>query len=115
MLVRPRVIGQHALGLERKERLYPIELPSTVEDEDEFEIELPSGYAIDDVPEPKKIDSSFASYQSEFNVNGSRITYKRKFVNRALEIPTDKLAEFRSFQNQIAEDENAVVVLKKVN
>jgi hypothetical protein len=115
MLVRPRVIGQHALGLERKERLYPIELPSTVEDEDEFEIELPSGYAIDDVPEPKKIDSSFASYQSEFNVDGSKITYKRKFVNRALEIPTDKIAEFRSFQNQIAEDENAVVVLKKVN
>jgi hypothetical protein len=113
MLVRPRVLGQHALGLEKKERKYPIELGSTALDDDEFEIEIPSGYVVDDVPEPKKIDSSFASYESHFNVSGSKITYKRTFINRALEISPDKIAEFRTFQNQIADDENAVVVLKK--
>lgn len=115
LIVRPRILGQYAFALEKKERQYPVELNSTAEDDDIYEIEIPSGYSVDDVPEPKKLDSSFASYQSEFNIAGSKITYKRKFVNRALEIPTDKLAEFRSFQNQIAEDENAVVVLKKVN
>jgi hypothetical protein len=115
MLVRPRVLGQHAVGLEKKERKYPIELGSTALDDDEFEIEIPSGYVVDDVPEPKKIDSSFASYESHFNVSGSKITYKRTFINRALEISPEKIAEFRTFQNQIADDENAVVVLKKAN
>jgi hypothetical protein len=114
LIVRPRVLGQYAFALEKKDRQYPIELNSTAEDDDTYEIEIPPGYAVDDVPEPKKLDSSFASYQSHFDVSGSTITYKRTFINRALEIPTDKIAEFRSFQNQIAEDENAVVVLKKV-
>ena len=43
------------------------------------------------------------------------LIYKRTFINRALEVPTDKIAEFRAYQLRIAEDENSVVVLKKVN
>jgi hypothetical protein len=115
MLVRPRVIGRLAFGLEKKERKYPIELTSTSRDDDEFTIEIPAGYAIDDMPDSTKAESSFGTYESHIEKNGSKIVYKRTFINRALEVPTDKIAEFRAFQNRIAEDENAVVVLKKVN
>ena len=115
MLVRPRVIGRIAYGLERKERKYPIELSSTSRDDDEYTIEIPAGYAIDDMPDSTKAESSFGTYESHIEKNGSKIVYKRTYINRALEVPTDKIAEFRAFQNRIAEDENAVVVLKKVN
>jgi hypothetical protein len=115
MLVRPRVLGHLSLVLEKKERKYPIELTSTSRDDDEYTIEIPAGYAIDDMPEPIKAESSFGTYESHIQKDGSKIIYKRTFISRALEIPTDKIAEFRAFQNRIAEDENAVVVLKKVN
>ncbi len=115
MLVRPRVIGRLALGLEKKERKYAIELPYTLRDDDEFTIEIPAGYAIDDMPDSTKAESSFGTYESHIEKSGSKIIYKRTFINRALEVPTDKIAEFRAFQNRIAEDENAVVVLKKLN
>jgi transglutaminase-like putative cysteine protease len=115
MLVRPRVIGRLALGLEKKERKYSIELHSTSRDDDEFAIEIPAGYVIDDLPEPIKAESSFGTYESHINKEGSKIIYKRTFINRSLEVPKDKIAEFRAFQNRIAEDESAVVVLKKAN
>jgi hypothetical protein len=115
MLVRPRVIGRLAFGLEKKERKYPIELHSTLLDDDQFDIEIPQGYVIDDMPDPMKADSSFGTYESHIEKAGSKIIYKRTFINRSLEIPKDKIAEFRAFQNRIAEDENAVVVLKKTN
>ncbi len=115
MLVRPRVLGRLAIGLDKKPRRYPIEMPSTTRDDDEYTIEIPAGYTIDDMPEPMKAESSFASYESHCEKQGSKIVYKRTYINRAMEIGTDKIAEFRAFQNHIAEDENAVVVLKKVN
>ncbi len=115
MLVRPRVLGVYALGLDRKERQYPVVLPATERNDDEYDIEIPAGYVVDDVPESKKVKSPFGSYESEIKVEGSKIHYKRTYISRALEIPTDQIAEFRSFQSQIAEDENAVVVLKKTN
>jgi hypothetical protein len=115
MLVRPLVIGRLAYGLEKKQRKYPVELPYTSRDDDEFSIEIPAGYVIDDMPDSTKVESSFGTYQSHIEKNGSKIVYKRTFINRALEIPPDKIAEFRAYQNRIAEDENAVVVLKKTN
>jgi transglutaminase-like putative cysteine protease len=113
MLVRPRVIGRVTIPLEKKERKYPIELHATSRDDDEYAIEIPSGYIVDDMPEPTKVESSFGLYESHIEKDGSKIIYKRTYVNRALEIPKDKIAEFRDFQNRIALDENAVVVLKK--
>ncbi len=62
-----------------------------------------------------KVDSGFGTYESQIKVTGSKISYKRTYVSKTLEVPTDKLAEFRAFQNRIAEDENSVVVLKKGN
>jgi hypothetical protein len=113
MLLRPRVLGKVSFGLEKKQRKYPIELNGMSRHEDEYEIDIPSGYAIDDMPEPTRIESSFGTYESHIDKGEGKIVYKRTFISRALEIPTDKMAEFRTFNNRIAEDENAVVVLKK--
>ena len=115
LLVRPRVIGRDSMGLEKKERKYPIELPSIVRIDEEYTIDIPVGYVVDDMPSPMKVESSFAAYESHIETDKSKLIYKRTFINRALEIPTNKIAEFRNFQLRIAEDENSVVVLKKVN
>jgi len=113
--VRPRVIGRDSMGLEKKERKYPIELRSTVRIDEEYTIDIPAGYVVDDMPSPMKAESSFGAYESHIESDKSKLIYKRTFINRALEIPTDKIPEFRTFQLRIAEDENSVVVLKKVN
>jgi hypothetical protein len=115
LLFRPRVIGRFAFGLEKKERKYPLVFDGTYRFENEYEIEIPAGYEIDDLPASMKADSAFGTYESHIETKGSKIIYKRTYVRRALEVPTDKIAEFRAFNDRIAADESSVVVLKKVN
>jgi hypothetical protein len=54
LLVRPRVLGVKSWGLlETKEpRRFPIEFEGPVLDTDTFEITIPAGYVVDDLPPP---------------------------------------------------------------
>src|SRR5262249_34764075 len=81
LLVRPRVIGSKARGiLETKEpRQFPIEFEGPVRDEDKFEITLPPGYEVDELPPPVDVDYGFASYHSKTEAKGNVIGYTRTF------------------------------------
>ena len=54
LLVRPRVLGEESSGLlETKEpRKFPIEFEGPLRDTDSFEITVPAGYEVDDLPAP---------------------------------------------------------------
>ena len=113
MLVRPRVLGEQSSYVENKPRHYAIELGRTAREIDDYEIEIPKGYAVDDVPYPAKIDVGFASYQSKIEVNGSKLHYWREYIVRDLSIPPEKYAEWVRLQGVIGADETAAVVLKR--
>lgn len=113
MLVRPRVIGEKGFALERKPRLLPFQFQRTSHETDTFEIELPKEYTVEDVPEPVKLDAGFATYQSKFEVDGSKIRYWREFVRHDVLIKPERTEELRKFLGAIGADEAAVVVLKR--
>ena len=114
MLVRPRVMGENSFDLDRrKPRLYPVVFEGTTKETDVYEIELPQGYAVDDVPEPTKVDAGFASYESKFEVAGSKLKYSREYTRRDIQISAERLPELRKFEGAIGADEMAAVVLKK--
>jgi Domain of Unknown Function with PDB structure (DUF3857)/Transglutaminase-like superfamily len=114
LLVRPRVIGSMGLGfLETKEaRKFPIELEEPTRDTDTFEITIPAGYAVDDLPPPVDADYSFASYHSKTVVNGNVVGYTRTFEVKELSVPVSKAEDLRKFYRIIASDERNTVVLK---
>jgi hypothetical protein len=116
LLVRPRVLGTKALGLlETKEpRLFPIEFEGPVRDTDEFEISLPPGYQVDDLPPPVDADFGFASYHSKSEVDGNVIRYTRSFEVKELSVPVSRSAELKKFYRIIASDERNTAVLKPV-
>jgi hypothetical protein len=114
ILVRPRVIGSKADAvLETKDpRKFPIEFEGPVRDEDRFDIALPPGYTVDDVPPPVDADYSFASYHSKTEVKGNVIGYTRTFEVKELSVPVSKAEELKKFYRIIASDERNTVVLK---
>src|SRR3984957_7159456 len=67
LLVRPRVIGYESQNfMETKEaRKYPVEFAGPWRNTDTFEIALPAGYEVDDLPPAVNADYSFASYHSK--------------------------------------------------
>jgi len=115
MLVRPRVMGEKSFDLDhRKPRKYPVVFDGTSKETDVYDIELPQGYAVDDIPEPTKIDVDFASYQSKIEVHGSNLRYSREYISRNVQIGPERIADLRKFEGAIGADEMAAVVLKKI-
>jgi hypothetical protein len=114
MLVRPRVLGTKATGLleTREPRNFPVEFDAPARDVDTFEITLPPGYVVDELPPPVDVDYSFASYHSKTEVKGNVIDYSRTFEIKELSVPTDKAQELRKFYRIIATDERSAAVLR---
>ena len=114
LLVRPRVLGNKAYGfLETKEpRKFPVEFEGPARDTDIFEITIPAGYEVDDLPPPVDADYGFASYHSKTEVKGNVIDYTRTFEVKELSVPVSRSEELRKFYRIIAGDERNTVVLK---
>jgi hypothetical protein len=113
LLVRPRVLGSVAQHFDDKPRKVPIELEATGRWRDSYDIELPAGYSVDELPDPVSVDTDFASYHSATTAKGNLLHYEREYVVRMVELPAGRAADFRKFESAIVEDERASAVLKK--
>jgi Domain of Unknown Function with PDB structure (DUF3857)/Transglutaminase-like superfamily len=114
LLVRPRVLGVKARGLlETKEpRRFAVEFEGPVQDTDRFQITLPTGFVVDELPPPVDADYSFASYHSKTEATGSVIAYTRTFEVKELSVPVSQSEELKKFYRIIASDERNTAVLK---
>jgi hypothetical protein len=116
LLVRPRVLGNKAFNFfEGKEpRKFPFEFEGPARDVDTFEIAIPPGYEVDDMPAAVNADYSFASYHSKTEVSGGVIRYTRTFEVKELSVPVDRADELKRFDRAITGDERNTVVLKAI-
>lgn len=114
LLLRPRVVGSKSSGiLETKEpRKFPVEFEGPVRDTDSFEITIPTGYEVDDLPPPVDSEYSFASYHSRTEAKGNVIHYTRTFEVKELSVPVEKAEELKKFYRIVASDERNTAVLK---
>jgi transglutaminase-like putative cysteine protease len=113
MLVRPRVIGSYSRSFDSKPRTLPINLVATGHWHDSYDITLPPGYVVDEMPDPASIDLDFASYHSSISVKGNQLHYDREYIVRQVELPPDKADDFRRLESAIVADERGTAVLKK--
>jgi Domain of Unknown Function with PDB structure (DUF3857)/Transglutaminase-like superfamily len=114
LLMRPRVLGSKSSGiLETKEpRKFPIEFDGPVRDVDQFEITLPPGFEIEELPPPVDAEFGFASYHSKTETTGNVVKYTRIFEVKELSVPVSKAEELKKFYRIIANDERTNAVLK---
>lgn len=113
LLVRPRVLGEKAGTLENKPRKYAYEFDSTSLQSDVFEITLPAGYQIDELPEPAEVKFPFAEYRSKIEANGNVLKYHREYKIKETFVPADKITDLKRLFSEINNDERNVAVLKK--
>jgi len=94
LLVRPCVLGSKSWSvLETKEpRNFPIEFEGPSRDTDSFDIVLPTGYEVDELPPPMDVDYSFGSYHSKTEASGQVLHYTRSMEIKELSVPVSKMA-----------------------
>jgi len=116
LVLRPRVVGAKGSNLlSGKPRKYPIEFREASRQDDDFEITLPAGYVVDELPQAVKAECAYGSYKSEVKVDGNKLRYKRTYEINDLIVPTQKLNEVRNFFHQIAVDEGSSAILRRAN
>ena len=113
LVVRPRVMGLCSSDLlETKEpRKFPVVFEGPEKDSDTFEITLPAGYQVDDLPVPADAEYSFASYHSKTEVSGNKLKYTRTFEIKELSVALSKMDDLRKLYRVIASDERNTAVL----
>jgi hypothetical protein len=113
LLVRPRVIGSDVEPLNDDPRKYPIEFKALGEWKDDFDVRIPAGYTVDELPDPVNLDVGFATYRSDVKVEGDTLRYSREYVLKKLDLAPTEYAELKKFEAVVNTDENRSAVLKK--
>jgi hypothetical protein len=113
LLLRPRVVGSDGLPHNDKPRTVAIELNATGRWHDSYDIALPDGYVVDEMPEPVNLDLDFASYHSSITAKDKHLHYEREYTVRQVQLAADRQPEFLHLEGAILSDEKATVVLKK--
>jgi Domain of Unknown Function with PDB structure (DUF3857)/Transglutaminase-like superfamily len=114
LLVRPRVIGNKSSDLlETKEpRQYAVVFHGPSRDMDSFEITLPAGYEVDELPQPVSVDYGFANYHSRTEVQSNVLRYSRTLEVKDPSVPLSKMNDLKTLYRIIASDERNTAVLK---
>jgi hypothetical protein len=74
---------------------------------------LPAGFAVDEVPDPVKLETSFGTYNTSYEVKGNELIFRRKLSQQATTIPASDYAIVKKFFESIRAAENAPVVLAR--
>ena len=113
LMLRPRVLGSEGFEIDLKTRKVPIDLSETMIATDDFTIELPAGYLIDELPDPVKMDMGFAAYESSSKMDGNSLHYTRTYTVRQVTLPAERYSELKKLAAAINADEQNQAVLKK--
>jgi hypothetical protein len=113
LVFKPAIVSRReSLSLTEAKRKHPIVLRSTAYSET-VHVHLPAGFVVDEMPDPVKLDTSFGSYATTYEVKDGQLIFTRKLVQNAATIPVEQYNSVRSFFEKIRAAEQSPVVLAR--
>lgn len=113
LIFKPAIVSRReALFLTEPKRSQPIVLESHAFTET-VRVKLPAGFDVDELPDVVKLDTTFGSYKTSYEVKDGALTFTRTLAQRAGTIPAEQYQSVRSFFEKIRAAEQAPIVLVK--
>ena len=113
LVFKPVVVSRReGTSLTAAERKHPVVLPANSYSET-VTVQLPAGFAVDELPDAVKLDTPFGSYNTSYEVKNGELIFKRKLSQHSATIPASEYASVRKFFESIRAAENAPVVLAR--
>ncbi|HEX8652586.1 MAG TPA: transglutaminase domain-containing protein [Pyrinomonadaceae bacterium] len=113
LVFKPAIISRReSLFLTEATRKQPVVLPPYAYRET-ANIKLPAGFEVDELPDPTKLDTSFGTYSTTYEVKDGSLIFTRTLVQRASTVPVADYQKVRGFYERIRAAEQSPVVLAK--
>ena len=113
LVFRPAVVSRReSLALTSATRKHPVVLRANAYSET-VRVQLPPGFVVDEVPDAVKIQTSFGSYVTSYEVKDNQLIFKRQLSQQAATIAAADYESVRRFFENIRAAENAPVVLAR--
>jgi len=93
-------------------RKYPISLDAHSFAET-VSIALPSGFRVDEMPEPVSLEVPFGTYASSCKVENGQLVFTRSLIQRSAVVPASEYDQVRRFFDRMSASDQAPVVLVK--
>ncbi len=118
ILFAPNVLNRNSYVPDRyRDRKQPFEIQRGYLDEDEYEINIPEGYALEAMPDPYQIETEFGHYRTQLKKRetANTLVYSRSLLIKEGSYPKEKYEAYREFRKKISSGDNMQVVLVKNN
>lgn len=113
MVFKPAVVGRlERFGFSEGKRTHPYLLRSQSYTE-QVRIKLPAGFAVDEMPDPTKLDAPFGTYSASYETSGDQVIFTRSLKVKRSTIPASDYDSIRNFFGQVHSAEQSPVVLVK--
>jgi transglutaminase-like putative cysteine protease len=113
LVFKPAVVSRReSLSLTAAQRKHPVVLRANAYSET-VKVQLPAGFAVDEVPDAVKLETAFGSYTTSYEVVNGELVFKRQLSQKATTIPAAQYDAVRKFFESIRAAENAPVVLAR--
>lgn len=113
LVFKPVVVARReALALTAATRKHPVVLHANAYSET-VRVQLPSGFVVDELPDPVKLQTAFGSYVTSYEVKNNELVFKRQLSQQATTIAAADYETVRKFFESIRTAENAPVVLAR--
>ena len=113
LVFKPAIVSRReSLSLTEPARKHPVVLTPSAYSET-TKVKLPAEFAVDELPDPVKLEAPFGSYVTSYVVKNGQLEFTRKLVVRQATIPVADYSKVRSFFERIRAAEQSPVVLVK--
>ncbi len=113
LVFKPVIVGRrHSIYLTDPTRSNPMEFRSGLMKETAI-FTLPDGFIVDEVPDDAKLETSFGTYTTTYQINANKLKFTREFTMKRSRLPVEKYSVAREFFSKMKEAEQSPVVLIK--
>jgi hypothetical protein len=111
MMFNPAMVGRlDQFSPVEGKRMTPILIDSSAYSET-IKVELPEGFAIDEMPEADKIETAYGKYSSKYEVSGRFLVFSRTLILNRTVVPPSAYDDLKKFFGVVRNAEQSPVVL----
>jgi hypothetical protein len=113
LVFKPTIVARRdSFFLSDRARKHPVMLDSHAYAEI-VRVKLPEGFVVDEIPDTAKMDTSFGSYSTSYEVKDGTLQFTRNLVVRKATIPVAEYDKVKRFFSLIYAAEQSPIVLAK--